>query len=121
MDFSFDINQVFSERVSILDHTLDAGRKSAGTPHRQAHIATVIDALGRASAKKQNPYSTSVHLFLFCGRGSINNPAILMERAVLFATSAHCGVDAAINFPQDTSSGLDITGRRSSLAEFQLP
>ncbi|TNN34071.1 Alpha-tubulin N-acetyltransferase 1 [Liparis tanakae] len=31
MDFSFDINQVFSERVSILDHTLDAGRKSAGT------------------------------------------------------------------------------------------
>ncbi|XP_034400369.1 alpha-tubulin N-acetyltransferase 1 isoform X3 [Cyclopterus lumpus] len=53
MDFSFDINQVFSERVSILDQTLAAGRKSAGTPHLQAHIATVIDELGRASAKAQ--------------------------------------------------------------------
>ncbi|XP_054462515.1 alpha-tubulin N-acetyltransferase 1 isoform X2 [Anoplopoma fimbria] len=53
MEFPFDINQLFSERVSILDHTLVAGRKSAGMPHLQAHIATVIDELGRASAKAQ--------------------------------------------------------------------
>ncbi|KAM9340309.1 alpha-tubulin N-acetyltransferase 1 [Symphorus nematophorus] len=53
MEFPFDINQLFSERVSILDHTLVAGRKSAGRPDLQAHIATVIDELGRASAKAQ--------------------------------------------------------------------
>ncbi|KAI3358378.1 hypothetical protein L3Q82_014693 [Scortum barcoo] len=51
MEFPFDINQLFSERVSILDQTLIAGRKSAGRPDLQAHIATVIDELGRASAK----------------------------------------------------------------------
>ncbi|XP_068455184.1 alpha-tubulin N-acetyltransferase 1 isoform X4 [Clinocottus analis] len=53
MDFPFDVNQVFSERVSILDQTLAAGRNSAATPHLQAHTATVIDELGRASAKAQ--------------------------------------------------------------------
>ncbi|XP_018550998.1 alpha-tubulin N-acetyltransferase 1 isoform X2 [Lates calcarifer] len=53
MEFPFDINQLFSERVSILDHSLVAGRKSAGRPDLQAHIATVIDELGRASAKAQ--------------------------------------------------------------------
>ncbi|XP_030003403.1 alpha-tubulin N-acetyltransferase 1 isoform X2 [Sphaeramia orbicularis] len=53
MEFPFDINQLFSERVSVLDHTLVAGRKSAGRPDLQAHIATVIDELGRASAKAQ--------------------------------------------------------------------
>uniref|UniRef100_UPI0037E7F683 alpha-tubulin N-acetyltransferase 1 isoform X6 n=1 Tax=Semicossyphus pulcher TaxID=241346 RepID=UPI0037E7F683 len=53
MEFPFDINQLFSERVSILDQTLVAGRKSAGRPDLQAHIATVIDELGRASAKAQ--------------------------------------------------------------------
>ncbi|XP_068566886.1 alpha-tubulin N-acetyltransferase 1 isoform X2 [Cebidichthys violaceus] len=53
MEFPFDINQLFSERVSILDQTLVAGRKSAGMPQLQAHIATVIDELGRASAKAQ--------------------------------------------------------------------
>ncbi|XP_040908712.1 alpha-tubulin N-acetyltransferase 1 isoform X3 [Toxotes jaculatrix] len=54
MEFPFDINQLFSERVSILDQTLVAGRKSAGRPDLQAHIATVIDELGRASAKAQH-------------------------------------------------------------------
>ncbi|XP_051271318.1 alpha-tubulin N-acetyltransferase 1 isoform X4 [Dicentrarchus labrax] len=53
MEFPFDINTLFSERVSILDQTLVAGRKSAGRPDLQAHIATVIDELGRASAKAQ--------------------------------------------------------------------
>ncbi|XP_068455189.1 alpha-tubulin N-acetyltransferase 1 isoform X7 [Clinocottus analis] len=54
MDFPFDVNQVFSERVSILDQTLAAGRNSAATPHLQAHTATVIDELGRASAKHKH-------------------------------------------------------------------
>ncbi|XP_034560650.1 alpha-tubulin N-acetyltransferase 1 isoform X2 [Notolabrus celidotus] len=53
MEFPFDINQLFSERVSVLDQSLIAGRKSAGRPDLQAHIATVIDELGRASAKAQ--------------------------------------------------------------------
>ncbi|TKS65645.1 Alpha-tubulin N-acetyltransferase 1 [Collichthys lucidus] len=54
MEFPFDINQLFSERVSVLDQTLVGGRKSAGRPDLQAHIATVIDELGRASAKAQH-------------------------------------------------------------------
>ncbi|XP_042290632.1 alpha-tubulin N-acetyltransferase 1 isoform X13 [Thunnus maccoyii] len=53
MEFPFDINQLFPERVSVLDQALVAGRKSAGRPDLQAHIATVIDELGRASAKAQ--------------------------------------------------------------------
>ncbi|XP_030268184.1 alpha-tubulin N-acetyltransferase 1 isoform X2 [Sparus aurata] len=53
MEFPFDINKLFSERVSILDQTLIAGRTSAGRPDLQAHITTVIDELGRASAKAQ--------------------------------------------------------------------
>nr|XP_046273927.1 alpha-tubulin N-acetyltransferase 1 isoform X5 [Scatophagus argus] len=53
MEFPFDINQLFSERISILDQALVAGRKSAGRPDLQACIATVIDELGRASAKAQ--------------------------------------------------------------------
>lgn len=54
MEFPFDINQLFTERVSVLDQTLVAGRRSAGRPDLQAHIATVIDELGRASAKAQH-------------------------------------------------------------------
>uniref|UniRef100_A0AAQ4P4G1 Alpha-tubulin N-acetyltransferase 1 n=1 Tax=Gasterosteus aculeatus aculeatus TaxID=481459 RepID=A0AAQ4P4G1_GASAC len=53
MEFPFDINQLFSERVSVLDQTLVAGRTSTGMPQLQARIATVIDELGRASAKAQ--------------------------------------------------------------------
>ncbi|XP_039676523.1 alpha-tubulin N-acetyltransferase 1 isoform X5 [Perca fluviatilis] len=53
MEFSFDINQLFPERVSILDQTIVSGPKSALRPDLQAHIATVIDELGRASAKAQ--------------------------------------------------------------------
>ncbi|KAJ0003576.1 hypothetical protein NQD34_008674 [Periophthalmus magnuspinnatus] len=53
MQFPFDISQLFPERITILDHTLVAGRKSAGRPDLQENIATVLDELGRASAKAQ--------------------------------------------------------------------
>lgn len=53
MEFPFDINQLFPERVSILDHTLITDRKSSGRPDLQEYIATVLDELGRASAKAQ--------------------------------------------------------------------
>lgn len=53
MEFPFDINQLFIERITLLDHTLVAGRKSAGRPDLQENIATVLDELGRASAKAQ--------------------------------------------------------------------
>ncbi|KAM3596509.1 uncharacterized protein V6R79_015791 [Siganus canaliculatus] len=53
MDFPFDINQLFSERVSILDQNLVTGHKSAGRPEIQDLVATVIDELGKASAKAQ--------------------------------------------------------------------
>ncbi|KAM9306259.1 alpha-tubulin N-acetyltransferase 1 isoform 2-T2 [Pholidichthys leucotaenia] len=52
MEFPFDINQLFSERITVLDQTLVAGYKST-RPALQANIATVIDELGRASAKAQ--------------------------------------------------------------------
>ncbi|XP_053190984.1 alpha-tubulin N-acetyltransferase 1 [Scomber japonicus] len=53
MEFPFDINQLFTERVTVLDHALVAGRESTGRPDLQANIAKVIDELGRASAKAQ--------------------------------------------------------------------
>ncbi|CAN9504141.1 unnamed protein product [Ophioblennius macclurei] len=53
MEFPFDLQMLFSERVSVLDHNLIAGRRSAGRPDLQTHIATVIDELGKASAKAQ--------------------------------------------------------------------
>ncbi|XP_069032079.1 alpha-tubulin N-acetyltransferase 1 isoform X5 [Embiotoca jacksoni] len=53
MEFPFDVNQIFSERVSVLDQTLTASCKSPGRPDVEALTATVIDELGRASAKAQ--------------------------------------------------------------------
>ncbi|XP_029700836.1 alpha-tubulin N-acetyltransferase 1 isoform X1 [Takifugu rubripes] len=53
MEFPFDINQLFPERISVLDHTLEAGGKFAGRPDLQACCATVIDELGKASARAQ--------------------------------------------------------------------
>ncbi|XP_013882206.1 alpha-tubulin N-acetyltransferase 1 isoform X2 [Austrofundulus limnaeus] len=53
MDFPFDINQLFSERISVLDQNLVASWRSTGSPDLQSHIATVIDELGIASAKAQ--------------------------------------------------------------------
>ncbi|KAM3858222.1 alpha-tubulin N-acetyltransferase 1 [Diretmus argenteus] len=51
MEFPFDINHLFSERIFVLDHHLAAGRTAVGRSDVQ--IATVIDELGRASAKAQ--------------------------------------------------------------------
>nr|XP_019963756.1 PREDICTED: alpha-tubulin N-acetyltransferase 1 [Paralichthys olivaceus] len=54
MAFPLDINQLFPERVTLLDQTLVAeNRKSTERPDLLAHIVTVIDELGRASAKAQ--------------------------------------------------------------------
>ncbi|XP_051527466.1 alpha-tubulin N-acetyltransferase 1 isoform X4 [Myxocyprinus asiaticus] len=53
MDFPFDLNALFPERISVLDNNLTAGRKAHGRPDPQLHIATVIDELGKASAKAQ--------------------------------------------------------------------
>ncbi|KAA0710632.1 Alpha-tubulin N-acetyltransferase 1 [Triplophysa tibetana] len=53
MDFPFDLNALFPERVSVLDSNLTAGRKAPGRPDPQIQIATVIDELGKASAKAQ--------------------------------------------------------------------
>ncbi|KAM9824275.1 alpha-tubulin N-acetyltransferase 1 [Neosynchiropus ocellatus] len=54
MEFPFDINQLFSERVSVIDHNLVGSRKSAGRSDLQSLIVTVVDELGRASAQAQN-------------------------------------------------------------------
>ncbi|XP_051519736.1 alpha-tubulin N-acetyltransferase 1-like isoform X2 [Myxocyprinus asiaticus] len=53
MDFPFDLNALFPERISVLDNNLTAGRKAHGRPDPQLQIATVIDELGKASAKAQ--------------------------------------------------------------------
>ncbi|XP_068188723.1 alpha-tubulin N-acetyltransferase 1 isoform X2 [Antennarius striatus] len=53
MEFPFDINRLFSERVTVLDEGIIAGRKSAGRPDLQAQISSVIDELGKASAMAQ--------------------------------------------------------------------
>ncbi|XP_077363718.1 alpha-tubulin N-acetyltransferase 1 isoform X1 [Festucalex cinctus] len=53
MEFPFNVNHLFSERFSILDKTLVAGHVSSRRPDLQSHIATVIDELGKASAKAQ--------------------------------------------------------------------
>ncbi|XP_017337030.1 alpha-tubulin N-acetyltransferase 1 isoform X1 [Ictalurus punctatus] len=53
MDFPFDLNSVFPERISVLDHNLCAARKAHGRPEAQNQTATVIDELGKASAKAQ--------------------------------------------------------------------
>ncbi|XP_018609997.2 alpha-tubulin N-acetyltransferase 1 isoform X1 [Scleropages formosus] len=53
MEFPFDVNALFSERITVLDQNLTTGRRSLGRPDHQHHIATVIDELGKASAKAQ--------------------------------------------------------------------
>ncbi|XP_051991621.1 alpha-tubulin N-acetyltransferase 1-like isoform X2 [Xyrauchen texanus] len=53
MDFTFDLNALFPERISVLDNNLTAGRKAHGRPDPQLQIAMVIDELGKASAKAQ--------------------------------------------------------------------
>ncbi|XP_047672111.1 alpha-tubulin N-acetyltransferase 1 isoform X2 [Tachysurus fulvidraco] len=52
MDFPFDLNSLFLERISVLDHNLCAVRK--GRPEALNQITRVINELGKASAKAQN-------------------------------------------------------------------
>ncbi|KAK9957256.1 hypothetical protein ABG768_011520 [Culter alburnus] len=53
MDFPFDLNALFPERISVLDNNLSAGRKAHGRPDPLLQITTVIDELGKASSKAQ--------------------------------------------------------------------
>ncbi|KAI2652694.1 Alpha-tubulin N-acetyltransferase 1 [Labeo rohita] len=53
MDFPFDLNALFPERISVLDNNLSAGRKAHGRPDPVLQISTVIDELGKASSKAQ--------------------------------------------------------------------
>uniref|UniRef100_A0A4W4GLA7 Alpha-tubulin N-acetyltransferase 1 n=1 Tax=Electrophorus electricus TaxID=8005 RepID=A0A4W4GLA7_ELEEL len=53
MDFPFDLNGLFPERISMLDQNLYAGRKTHGRLDAQNQTAMVIDELGKASAKAQ--------------------------------------------------------------------
>ncbi|TSK28257.1 Alpha-tubulin N-acetyltransferase 1 [Bagarius yarrelli] len=53
MDFPFDLNSLFPERISVLDHNLCVSRKPHGRPEAQNQTAAVIDELGKASAKAQ--------------------------------------------------------------------
>ncbi|KAJ8367676.1 hypothetical protein AAFF_G00313760 [Aldrovandia affinis] len=53
MEFPFDLSALFPERISVLDRDMTAGRKSLGRPQTQHQISTVIDELGKASAKAQ--------------------------------------------------------------------
>ncbi|KAM6958726.1 alpha-tubulin N-acetyltransferase 1 [Aplochiton taeniatus] len=65
MEFPFDINPIFSEKVTVLDQNLNGGRKSMTRPDHQSQITTVIDELGKASAKAQQltaPITSAVKL-----------------------------------------------------------
>ncbi|KAL4629637.1 alpha-tubulin N-acetyltransferase 1 isoform X1 [Arapaima gigas] len=53
MDFPFDVNALFPDRITVLDQNLTPSRRSVGRPEYQHQIATVIDELGKASAKAQ--------------------------------------------------------------------
>ncbi|XP_077052524.1 alpha-tubulin N-acetyltransferase 1 isoform X3 [Siphateles boraxobius] len=53
MDFPFDLNALFPERISVLDNNLSAGRKAYGRPDPLLQTTTVIDELGKASSKAQ--------------------------------------------------------------------
>ncbi|XP_016371802.1 alpha-tubulin N-acetyltransferase 1-like isoform X3 [Sinocyclocheilus rhinocerous] len=53
MDFPFDLNALFPERITVLDNNLSAGRKAHGRPDPLLQISTVIDELGKASSKAQ--------------------------------------------------------------------
>ncbi|XP_061764307.1 alpha-tubulin N-acetyltransferase 1 isoform X5 [Nerophis ophidion] len=65
MEFPFDINQLFSERVTILDQTLGGGRLTPRRPNLQSQLVAVIDELGKASAKAQTlttPVTSTIKL-----------------------------------------------------------
>lgn len=54
MEFPFDINPLFPERVSVLDHHLQPGRRSSSSRATlENQLAVVLDKMGEASAKAQ--------------------------------------------------------------------
>ncbi|XP_078063755.1 alpha-tubulin N-acetyltransferase 1-like, partial [Mustelus asterias] len=54
MEFPFDINPLFPERISVLDHHLQPGRRSNSSKATlESQLATVLDKMGEASAKAQ--------------------------------------------------------------------
>ncbi|XP_052440050.1 alpha-tubulin N-acetyltransferase 1 isoform X5 [Carassius gibelio] len=53
MDFPFDLNALFTERITVLDNNLSAARRAYGRPDPILQISTVIDELGKASSKAQ--------------------------------------------------------------------
>ncbi|XP_059826838.1 alpha-tubulin N-acetyltransferase 1 [Hypanus sabinus] len=54
MEFPFDINPLFPERISVLDHHLQPGRKSSSSKATlENQLAVVLDKMGEASAKAQ--------------------------------------------------------------------
>ncbi|XP_069054775.1 alpha-tubulin N-acetyltransferase 1 [Lepisosteus oculatus] len=53
MEFPFDLNPLFADRISVLDHNLTPACNAWGRPDAQRQVAMVIDELGRASAKAQ--------------------------------------------------------------------
>ncbi|XP_072406254.1 alpha-tubulin N-acetyltransferase 1 isoform X2 [Chiloscyllium punctatum] len=54
MEFPFDINPLFPERVTVLDHHLQPGRRTNSSKATlEYQLATVLDKMGEASAKAQ--------------------------------------------------------------------
>uniref|UniRef100_UPI00398F7EA1 alpha-tubulin N-acetyltransferase 1 isoform X2 n=1 Tax=Pristiophorus japonicus TaxID=55135 RepID=UPI00398F7EA1 len=54
MEFPFDINPLFPERVTVLDHHLQPGRRTNASKATLEHqLAIVLDKMGESSAKAQ--------------------------------------------------------------------
>ncbi|XP_067865749.1 alpha-tubulin N-acetyltransferase 1 isoform X2 [Heterodontus francisci] len=54
MEFPFDINPLFPERVTVLDHHLQPGRRTNSSKATlEYQLTTVLDKMGEASAKAQ--------------------------------------------------------------------
>ncbi|XP_067830103.1 alpha-tubulin N-acetyltransferase 1 [Heptranchias perlo] len=54
MEFAFDINPLFPERITVLDHHLQLGRRANCSKADLEHqLATVLDKMGETSAKAQ--------------------------------------------------------------------
>ncbi|XP_051899953.1 alpha-tubulin N-acetyltransferase 1 [Pristis pectinata] len=54
MEFPFDINPLFPERITVLDHHLQPGRRSSSSKATlENQLAVVLDKMGEASAKAQ--------------------------------------------------------------------
>uniref|UniRef100_H3A0C8 Alpha-tubulin N-acetyltransferase 1 n=1 Tax=Latimeria chalumnae TaxID=7897 RepID=H3A0C8_LATCH len=53
MEFRFDINSLFGSRVTVLDQNLTPSRRSSGRIDFEQQLLTVVDEMGKASAKAQ--------------------------------------------------------------------